>query len=299
MDKIYEEIGHIIKSRDFLFCSDKSFEDSKYVAFGVPFDLTSTFRIGSRYGPEAVRRYSSNIEINSVMFDFNIDNVKLHDLGDVVFSYKLSKMLKRTYTVCRKILSHGKIPIMLGGEHTFTLSSVLAAYRERRDLVLVVFDAHLDLRNEYMDLKISHATYLRRLLERAEGLDVVVLGVRGYSEEEVLEARRRGVTYYTTRQIVENPDLIRRRLSTTIGGRPIYISIDIDVLDPVYAPGVGNPEPLGITPNNLLELLYSICSPAVVGMDVMEVSPLHDHGLSAAYAAKILVEMIAAIEMRG
>ena len=299
MGKVYEEIEYMIKKREFLFCSEKSFEDSKYVAFGVPFDLTSTFRPGSRYGPEAIRRYSSNIEINSVMFDFNVDDVKIHDLGDIAFSYKLSKMLRRTYTVCRRIISSNKIPIMLGGEHTFTLASVLAACKEKRNLALVVFDAHLDLRDEYMDLRVGHATYLRRLLEKRGDLNVVVLGVSGYSEEEVREARRRGVVYYTSRQIMENPDLIRRRLSTAIGGRPIYISIDIDVLDPSYAPGVGNPEPLGITPHHLLELLYSICSPAVAGIDIMEVSPINDQGLSAAYAARILVEIIAAIEMRG
>ncbi|MDJ0269831.1 MAG: agmatinase [Aigarchaeota archaeon] len=273
-----------------------SLDEAKYVAFGVPYDLTSSFRACSRYGPEMLRKFSSNLESNSVNLEFDARSVRLHDAGDVRFTYSLAAMLKRVFRVVKDIRRLGKTPLMVGGEHTFTMPAVMACFRDVEG-VLIVFDAHFDLRDNYLGTRMNHATYLRRLLEKRK-LKVAVVGVRGYDYDELKTARELGITYYTSKQIHDNLDQVLSRIRVFAGGRPAYVSVDIDVLDPAYAPSVGNPEPNGITPYDLVELLHAVCSPTIVGLDIMEVCSIYDNGLTAAQATRVLVECITAIESK-
>ncbi|HIQ30332.1 MAG TPA: agmatinase [Candidatus Caldiarchaeum subterraneum] len=298
------ELDFFIKGRETLFGSEYSYQDSDYISFGVPYDLTSTYRIGSRYGPRAVREASGNIELNSVVNPFSsIENLKLHDLGDVIFCYRLSRMLRRVYNVVRLIISSGKTPIMLGGEHTFTLPAILAILRRTQKVTLVILDAHFDLRSEYLDLKICHATYLYHLLRRAKSrgweIEVAVIGVRAYDKEELDNVESFGVEYFTAPNVVREREDIRKRINELTEDKMVYLSVDVDVLDPAYAPGVGNPEPLGLSLLDALEVINSISpSASLAGLDVMEVSPLYDKGESSLAAARLLAEVLALFSMR-
>jgi len=283
-----------LRKREPVLGVESSLEDADYVAFGVPYDLTSSFRPGARYGPEAVRKLSANLEANSTHEEMDASRARVHDAGDIVFRYSLSKMMKSVYNTVRAIRSDGKVPLMLGGEHTFTFASVLAACREDSNLVL--FDAHFDLRDSYLDSRWNHATYLRRLVEKRPRLHVAVIGVRGYDLDEIRLAREKGIFFYTPKQILQNLNQVKKQVKDVLVGGETYTSVDIDVLDPSYAPGVGNPEPGGLNTDQLSELLRAVCGPETVGLDVMEVCPLYDTGLAAAQAARVIVESITAIE---
>jgi len=286
----FGEAEFYMKKRETFLGVDVPLQLSRFVFFGVPYDLTSSFRPGCRYGPEAIRRFSLNIEANSYLKKIDTSTTPVHDLGDIVFSFKPSTMLKRVYRVVKKITLSGKIPIMAGGEHTFTLASFLASCHENS--ALVVLDAHFDLRDEYGDLKVNHATYLRRLVEKRPGTEVVLLGVRGYDLSEEKYALEHGITYVKADEVVDG-SRIRRILREKIAGRRIYVSVDIDVLDPAYAPGVGNPEPEGLTPLQVFELIHLLGKFKPRGFDLMEVNPLFDNGSTAAVSAKILMEFLA------
>ena len=271
-----------------LFGIETEREEAYFLAFGVPYDLTSSFRPGSRYGPETIRKFTANIEVNSYFRDFDVVSARVHDLGDIAFDYRPSEMLKRVYRTVVKISGEGKIPVMLGGEHTFTLASV-TALREKNP-VLVVFDAHLDLRDEYLGLRINHATYLRRLAERMPRLEVYVLGVRGYDREEIRYGMERGVKIFLYHNFMEGV----KTLAEAVAGKNIYISLDIDVLDPSIAPGVGNPEAGGAGLIDVARAIHMLSAGKIVGLDLVEVSPLYDTGATAAAASRLLVEMLAA-----
>lgn len=275
-------------SRQSLFGVETRFEDAVFLAFGVPYDLTSSFRPGSRYGPESIRKFTANIETNSYFKDFNAVNAGVHDLGDISFDYRPSEMLKRVYRVVGEIAGVGKIPVMLGGEHTFTLAAVSALTAS----TLIVFDAHLDLRDEYCGLRFSHATYLRRLADRRPGLEIWVLGVRGYDREEIRYGEERGVKMVFSFDFMEGVEMV----SESVAGKNIYISLDIDVLDPSIAPGVGNPEPGGVGLTDMARAIHTLSGAKVVGLDLMEVSPLYDTGATSAAASRLLVEMLAAAD---
>ncbi len=289
-DKYFEEFKFLTQPRETLVGTETPIEQAEYIAFGVPYDLTSSFRPGSRYGPEHVRRFSMNIELNSYYRDFDAMRVMIYDAGNIVFDYRLSAMLKRVYRLSRMIDGMGKVPVMIGGEHTFTLAAVQALRKPR--LSLLVFDAHLDLRDEYCGLRINHATYLRRLSERRPEMPIMVVGARGYERAEVEYAKKRGITILNSVECGKTSEL-SRLVEEFVGGREVYLSVDIDVLDPAYAPGVGNPEPGGLTTPQILEIINMIRDTRIVGFDIMEVSPLYDNGSTSAAACRILFELLA------
>lgn len=286
------EMRYLTSAKEPLLGAEKPLEEADYVAFGVPYDLTSSFRPGSRYGPEAVRKFSANLEPNSYVRDYDSLAAPVYDAGNLVFDYRLSVMLKRTYRLVNAIRALGKKPIMIGGEHTFTLAAVLAFKSPK--LSLIVLDAHLDLREEYCGLRLSHATYLRRLRERRPEHKISVIGVRGYDKSEIDYATNSSINIIYSREL-SNPAEVSKRLEHQIADGDIYISLDIDVLDPAYAPGVGNPEPGGLSVSQLIDIIHEIAVERVVGFDVMEVSPLFDTGATAAAASRLIVELLAAM----
>lgn len=281
--------------------SRRPLEASEYLLFGVPLDSTSSYRTGQRWGPEAVRRASAFIEFYSLRAGFDVDEVPVADVGDVVVAYgDVHATLSRVESVVGALASTGRIPVALGGEHTITLGVLRGLRRAGKTPCLVVFDAHFDLRSDYMGVRLSHASVLRRILEDVGPERVVYMGVRGFSSEELEYARRRGeVRFYTTRDVMLMGEVnvaaaARKDLRDC---RHLYVTVDMDVLDPAYAPGVGNPEPEGFTTFTLYELIHGVVDARIVGFDVVEVAPPHDCGdKTAVAAAKTVVEIIAARE---
>jgi len=270
--------------------SQAPFTTSTFVVVGVPFDSTSTYRPGSRFAPQAVREASLNIEGYSWKVGMDVEEVRTHDLGDLaVVLGDVKETINRVERLVRALRASGKVPVLIGGEHTITYG----AFRGLGEAALLCFDAHLDMRDEYPEgVKISHATFMRRLIEAYGPGAVVVVGARAACKEEVEYARRRGVEVITSWECLRGDPLrlasrIRERLR---GYNKVYISVDLDVLDPSYAPGVANPEPMGLSLTTLLDIVSLVLDNRVACLDVVEVCPPYDNGLAAIHAAKLLFE---------
>ncbi len=264
-----------------------------FVVTGVPFDKTSTYRQGSKKGPAAIRTASQHIESYCLQEYLDIDASKLPiaDIGDINFDAEsVSGMLKAVESVVSQLNHQDKVPILLGGEHTLTLGAVRAL---PRDIVLVQFDAHMDLRDRYNDLEFSHACVQRRIVEQLGPDHLIQIGVRAVAKDEYEYAEKHNIVFYTSEDIKkEGATAIARRINDAIPpGPPVYISVDMDVLDPAYAPGVGNPEAAGITTSELLSILRVITPRATI-FDVNEVTPQYDQGITAICAAKIITSFL-------
>lgn len=266
--------------------SERSYEESKFILFGVPFDATASFRPGARFAPMEIRRASENIEFSG------LSGVRLADIGDLTPTNSVTWMLKRVSRIVGEILSDGKIPIILGGEHTLTLASAIKTCKSREGLV--VLDAHLDLRDEFMDTRLNHTTWLRRLLERRGDLKVMVIGARKSSSNLIEYAKEKGVKIILADQLIKEYARSIKALKDYVSTlNEVYLSIDMDVLDPAYAPGVSNPEPCGLSPAMVKEVVEEICSIRLKGLDVVEVNPLFDSGQTSCYAAYLIYTALA------
>jgi agmatinase len=276
----------------------KSFEKADYVIVGVPFDVTSTYRTGARFGPNAIRQASLNIETYSFRTGLDVEDLKLHDLGDLHVSTYVDETLKTLALVIKDILKAGKTFVTIGGEHTITLGVAKGLGEKVHDTAIVSFDAHLDLRNEFMGLKLSHTTFMRRLNEKTKPARIFEVGTRSVCKEELAYAKKAGIGFFTAQQIrKQGADKISRLLQEKIAKyKRLYLSVDMDVLDPALAPAVQNPEPEGIDTSTLLDMLGAICDKRVVGFDVLEVAPNYDQGVSAIQAAKVIFEMLCSLE---
>jgi len=247
---------------------------------GVPYDATSSFRRGSRWGPAAIRSASESIETYNPLIDRDLEQVPFVDGGDLqVEGLDPERMVRAV----RRHLGPG-VPFLLGGEHTITLGAVQALVARYHDLVVIQWDAHTDLRTEYQGNPVCHATAMRRLLDG--GCPLVQLGIRAGTREEFAIGRARSL--YLSRGA-----LLPDSLLDTLRSRPVYLSVDIDVLDPSVAPGTGNPEPDGATYAELLAGLRSLTRHRVVGMDLVEVAPPWDPGgRTAVIAASLVRDML-------
>ncbi len=275
-------------------------DKTPFTIIGVPFDSTSSFMPGSRFAPSRIRIASAGIEFFSFRTRFDMDRVLFNDVGDLeVVIGDVRETLRRLEMAVRMISSKGRIPIIIGGEHIITLGAIRALLE--KNIGVIVFDAHLDLRSNYLGLELSHATVTRRILDLLGFKKVIIVGVRAVSEEEYEYARKKGISYITSYWInkyglMETVKKLRKFLEEF---ENVYISIDLDVIDPAYAPGVGNPEPEGITPTILLDTLFMTLENNVVGFDVTEVCPLRDvNDVTSILAAKIIVELASIIYTR-
>ncbi|MDH5459470.1 MAG: agmatinase [Candidatus Bathyarchaeota archaeon] len=276
----------------------KPFEKADYVVLGVPFDVTSTYRTGARFGPNAIRQASLNIETYSFRTGIDIEDLRLHDLGDLNVSTDAKKTLERLELVTKDILEAGKTPVTIGGEHTITLGVMKGLGNKASKTALVSFDAHLDLRDEFMGLKLSHTTFMRRLNEEAKPAKIIEVGTRAVCKEELEYAEKAGIEFFTAQQIrTEGSEQIAKKLREKLAKyKNVYLSVDMDVLDPAYAPAVQNPEPEGLETHTLLDILCNTCDSRVIGFDVVEVAPNYDHGISAIQAAKTIFEILCHLE---
>jgi agmatinase len=276
----------------------KPFEKADYVVVGVPFDVTSTYRTGARFGPNAIRQASLNIEAYSFRTGLDVEDLKLHDLGDLHVSTDAEKTLEMLTLVIKDVLEAGKTPVTIGGEHTITLGVAKGLGDKAHETAIVSFDAHLDLRNEFMGLKLSHTTFMRRLNEKVKPAKIIEVGTRSVCKEELVYAKKAGIEFFTAQRVrkegVEKiSELLHEKLTKY---KNVYLSVDMDVLDPAYAPAVQNPEPEGIGTSTLLDLLGAISDKRVIGFDVLEVAPNYDQGISAIQAAKVIFEVLCCLE---
>ena len=277
----------------------KPFEKADYILLGVPFDVTSTYRTGARFAPNAIRQASLNIETYSFRTGLDVEDLKLHDLGDLHVLTDTEKTLERIAAVIKNIvIEAGKIPITIGGEHTITLGVMKGLGKNASKTALISFDAHLDLRDEFMGLKLSHTTFMRRINEEVKPAKIIEVGTRAVCKEEIAYAKKAEIEFFTTQQIrKEGCATITKKLEQKLAEyKSIYLSVDMDVLDPAYAPAVQNPEPDGLEMHTLLDILCGVCDKSLVGFDVVEIAPNYDQGVSAVQAAKVVFEVLCQIE---
>ena len=276
----------------------KPFEKARYVVLGVPFDVTSTFRTGARFGPNAIREASLNIETYSFRSGIDAEDLPLHDLGDLHVSTSPKRTVDMLKLVVEDILAAKKMPVAIGGEHTITLGIMKGLAAKAQKTALVSFDAHLDLRKEFMGLSLSHTTFMRVINEEVKPAKIIEVGTRAVCKEELAYAKKAGINYFTSQLIrKEGTAQITRRLKEELAPyENIYLTVDMDVLDPAFVPAVQNPEPEGIETHALLDIVCALCDKRVVGFDVVEIAPAYDQGTSAINAAKVIFEMLCQLE---
>ena len=237
------------------------------------------------------------MELYSVRSGVDLEKVAVHDSGDVDIVEDLVETLDRVRSVCSELLDAKKIPIMVGGEHSITKA---AADALPENTGLVSFDAHLDLRDEFLGEKLSHATFMRRVSERMGSEHIMEVGTRAFSKPELDFTKKSGLKMITPQDLrkVGIPKTAERIRGFLSGFSHGYVTVDIDVLDPAFAPGVGNPEPDGLSTDELLTLVHAAMERNTVGFDLVEVSPHLDSGQTAAVGVKVIFEAIAALSTR-
>lgn len=276
----------------------KPFEKADYVILGVPFDVTSTYRTGARFGPTAIRQASLSMELYSFRADVDVEDLQLHDLGDLNVSTDTKKTLEMLRLVIEEIVEAGKVAVTIGGEHTITLGVLKGLGGNASKTAIVSFDAHLDLRDEWSGVRLSHTTFMRRINEEVKPAKIIEVGTRAVCKEELTYAKKAGIEFFTTKQIrKEGSERIAGRLKEKLRKYGnVYLSVDMDILDPAYVPAVQNPEADGLDMGLLLDILESICDKRVVGFDVLEIAPNYDQGVSAIQAAKVIFEIMCHLE---
>lgn len=266
-----------------------SIEEADYGILGVPYDSSQSYLTGSRDAPQSIRGASREIEDYDLAEGFDLRSLKLADLGDVEVSWgSFEETRKRVGREVGAVVERGKTPILLGGEHTIN-PFALEAYREKP--FLLYFDAHLDFRESYLGNPYSHASALRRASEVVGEENLLALGIRSASREEVEEARDRGVNFIPIEECYP-PEELSRRLVEELRGKKVYLSLDMDFFDPKDARGVGNPEPYGMLYFDFLMTLGYLGVIEIAGMEVCEVIPSYDH-YTPVLASKLIFKILA------
>lgn len=274
----------------FIAC-DAEYEDSKIVLFGAGFDGTTSFRPGTRFAPSTIRNDSFGIETYSPYQDKDMTDYSYFDSGDLELPFgDTEQVLRDIQERTDNILNDGKLPLMIGGEHLVTLGSVRAVSDKYDDLYIVHFDAHADLRDDYLGQKLSHACVLRRCHDIVGDGHIFQFGIRSGDREEFRFAEKHTEMHKFN---LNGLDETVKKLK----GKNVYLTVDLDVLDPSIFPGTGTPEAGGVTFDELRKALSLVCSELhIVGCDVNELSPQYDQsGVSTAVACKIIREMLLAM----
>lgn len=274
----------------FIAC-DGEYNDAKTVLFGAGFDGTTSFRPGTRFAPSAIRNDSFGIETYSPYQDKDMLDYSYFDSGDLELPFgSIKRTLSDIATRTDIIIADGKRPFMIGGEHLVTLGAVMAVSDKYPDLYIVHFDAHADLRDDYLGQKLSHACVLRRCHEIVGDGHIFQFGIRSGERDEFVFASEH------TEMHRFNFDGLTETVSR-LEGKNVYFTLDLDVLDPSVFPGTGTPEAGGVTFDELRRAVTLVCSKLnIVGCDVNELSPVYDpSGVSTAVACKIIREMLLAM----
>ena len=266
-----------------------SFAEAKAVILGCPYDGSATFRPGARFGPSAIRKASWGIETYSPYQESDLTQIKIHDMGDLELPLGEKKTsLRLIQEGARRILSAKKFPILLGGDHLITLPIIEEVHRVYPDVHVFHIDAHTDLRDEYLGETLNHSTVMRRVVDRLGEGRLSQLGVRSGTEEEFKSARK-------MKSILSSDQGSLRRMVKQLHNRPVYVTVDLDVMDPGLLPGVGTPEPGGFTFREFISLFKDLQTLRVIGFDITELTPDYDPTqISSVTASVILREMILA-----
>lgn len=273
----------------FIGC-DADFEEADLVLFGAPFDSTTSYRPGTRYGSSAIRHESFGLETYSPYQDQDLTDYHIFDAGDLELCFGSAEAaLTDIEATAREILDNHKLPLLLGGEHLVTLGAFRAVLDKYPGLHIIHFDAHTDLRDDYLGAKLSHACVIRRCHDLIGDGRIHQFCIRSGEREEFRFAK-------------EHTDLHKfnfdglKETITSLGNAPVYFTIDLDCLDPSAFPGTGTPEAGGVTFTELLTAIETVCNANIVGADVNELSPMLDtSGASTALACKVVRELMLAI----
>ncbi len=270
----------------FIGC-DCEYEESDIVLFGAPFDGTTSYRPGTRFASAAIRNESYGIETYSPYQDKDLLDRKIFDAGDLEFGFgNIERVLESIERLTSELFQDDKKPVMIGGEHLVTLGSVRSAVRQYPELHIIHFDAHADLREDYLGEKLSHACVMKRCWELVGDGRIYQFGIRSGDRDEFIWAKDHvHMQKFNFDHLLETV--------TALKGKPVYLTIDLDVLDPSVFPGTGTPEAGGVNFNELLEALKLVFQLNIVALDMNELSPIYDQsGASTALACKLLRELL-------
>ena len=273
----------------FIGC-DNDYQEAELVLFGAPFDSTTSFRPGTRFASKAMRGESFGIETYSPYQDKDLEDISVFDGGDLELIFgNTEKVLGQIEEYTSKIVTDGKIPVMIGGEHLVTLGAVRAVAKQYPDLHVIPFDAHGDLREDYLGEPPSHATVIHRVCDILGDTRIFQFGIRSGDRSEFAWGKDR---VFTNKFNLDGLEEVVEQLK----GKPVYLTIDLDVLDPSVFPGTGTPEAGGISFMDLLHGILTASGLNIVACDVNELSPIYDQsGVSTAVACKVLRELLLAI----
>lgn len=276
----------------FIGC-DCSYEDANIVMFGAPFDGTTSFRPGTRFAPAHIRNESFGIETYSPYQNKDLEDCHIFDSGDLDFPFgNPQRVLNQIQEHTKQILDDKKIPFMIGGEHLVTLGALRAMIDVYPDIYILHFDAHADLRDDYLGETLSHACVLRRVWELVGDNHIYQFGIRSGEQSEFAFAKKHTNMYPFT---LDDVATILQELQ----GKHVYITLDLDVLDPSIFPGTGTPEAGGVSYKELQSAIESLSSLNIVGVDVNELSPTYDtSGVSTAVACKVIRELLLQLERK-
>ena len=275
----------------FIGC-DSEYEESKIVLFGAPFDSTTSFRPGARFGSSAIRHESFGIETYSPYQDKDLTDLKVFDCGDLELCFGSPEdALKDIEEQARRIVNDGKLPIMLGGEHLVTFAAVKAVFEKYPKMHIIHFDAHADLRDDYLGAKLSHACVIRRCYELVGDGKIHQFCIRSGDREEF-----RFADEHTDMHKFDFDGLKELVEELKSDNLPVYFTIDMDCLDPSVFCGTGTPEAGGVNFKELLDAILEVSKTNIVGADLNELAPMLDiSGASTAVACKVLRELILSI----
>ncbi len=276
-------------NRNPLITSPSEEGEPSTIMYGVPFDSTHSYRPGTRFGPDAIREAFNNIEIFMPQFSVDLESVNIEDLGNTKHTVVAKEMLDMVSKITSELIKKEKQLIILGGEHLISLGTFPSFPKETG---YIVFDAHYDLRDEYADIKLSHAAYLRRMIEKLDSDRIIHVGARSYVKEELAfkeEHKVKTISDWDVRH-GNGPKLVKDAVSVF---DQMYVSIDLDVLDPAFAPGVGNPEAVGLTSRELYDMVCAMDDQNISGADIVELCPTFDNGATSSMAARLMSAIIA------
>ncbi|MBI0582846.1 MAG: agmatinase [Methanomassiliicoccus sp.] len=267
--------------------AETPYSSSRSVVLGVPFDLTTTFRPGARAAPNSVREASFHFESYLLEHDLDLGDISLHDMGNLPDHATVEEMVDGTRAAAKTLVSDGKFPVILGGEHTITVPAVEAF----EDIGVIFIDAHLNYNDTARGGRYNHDTVTRRVAEHVGKDNVLVFGVRSFSRGEHAEG---GLPEYIDAFSIaqEGVEKAFKRALNIIKKDKIYLSLDVDGIDPAFAPAASMPEPFGLTSLDVKKCI-NLLGPRLVGFDVVEISPPYDKGNTAALGARMVQEALA------
>ncbi len=273
--------------------SENDTNDPKFGILGVPFDGTASYMPGARFGPRSVREASYNFEKYNLILNENID-AELYDFGDLeVVPGNFKETCSRLKTTISEIMAMGIVPITIGGDHSISYCVIKGIDNVNElkvsETTVIHFDAHMDLREHYMGEKYSHATVMHRIFD-LNPLEIIQIGVRSASEEEAVFAGENNLKVYKSDYVDENLNEIIGYIKNIRG--PVYVSFDMDVMDPAYAPHVGTPTPCGLSPKQVEKLINSLKGKNLVGFDLVEVSSTQIGDITSLNAAKVIYDFL-------